>query len=88
MGIRIPKDPPIPPQKRRLTYSQVGARWRVPSLIARHALEEAGVPSVEVEQRPRRGVRLGDLLKFEAAVRSGKIRPLNLARTPTLEVVE
>jgi hypothetical protein len=88
MGIKIPQHPPISPRKRRLTYDQVGARWRVPSLIARHALEEACVPSVEVEQKPRRGVRLSDLLRFEAAVRSGKIRPINLARAPAaLEVV-
>jgi hypothetical protein len=88
MGIRIPKDPPLPPQKRKLSYSQVGARWRVPGTIAKFELERAGVPTILVEQPPRRGVLLSDLLQYEEKVRSGTIKPLNLSRTPSLEVVK
>jgi hypothetical protein len=88
MGIRIPKHPPLPPQKRKLSYSQVGARWRVPGTIAKFELERAGVPATLVEQPPRRGVLLSDLLEFEERVRSGAIKPFNLSRTPTLEVVK
>jgi hypothetical protein len=88
MGIRIPKHPPIPPEKRKLSYAQVGVRWRVPGTIAKFELEQAGVPSTLVEQPPRRGVLLSDLLEYEQKVRSGAITPLNLSRRPTLELVK
>jgi hypothetical protein len=88
MAIHLPK-PTVPVEERKLSLNQVGARWRTPTAIVRFELEKAGVPFVDVEQKPRKGVRLADLLAYEAKLRSEMARPRNREseRAPTLEVV-
>ena len=91
MAIHLPK-PLVPVEERKLSLSQVGARWRTPTAIVRFELEKAGVAFVDVEQKPRKGVRLSDLLAYEAKLRAEMGRPLaknsRKNKAPTLEVVK
>jgi len=87
MRIRLPKAP-IPIEERKVSFDQIGARWRTPAAIARFELEKAGVPVVDVEQKPRKGVRFSDLLAFEAKLRAQTSRLENQrSRKVNLEVV-
>jgi hypothetical protein len=89
MAIHLPKLP-VPVEERKLSLSQVGARWRTPTAIARLELEKAGVPFVDVEQKPRKGVRLSDLLAYEARLRATQptARVSRKTKAPILEVVK
>jgi hypothetical protein len=87
MRIRLPKAP-IPIEERKISFDQIGARWRTPAAIAKFELEKAGVPIVDVEQKPRKGVLFRDLLAFEAKLRAQVNQGENqLSRKANLEVV-
>jgi hypothetical protein len=88
MRIRIP-EPPVPVEERKLTFGQIGSRWRVPAALARLQLSEAGIAFVDVEQKPTKGVRLSDLLVYEAKLRTEMSQPPNgkLKKIKPFEVV-
>jgi len=87
--IRLP-EAPVAEEEKKLSFSTIAARWRVPAALVRYELERAGVPMVDVVQPPRKGVRLSDLLAFEESVRRGESSTVQ-ARTnyvpPELTVV-
>jgi hypothetical protein len=71
MAIKIP-NAPVPVERQALSFQQVSHRWETKLSIARSILRKAGIPVVYVPQKPVEGVRLADLLNFEAQMRARK----------------
>jgi hypothetical protein len=84
MPIKLP-DAPIPVEHQALTYRQIGHRWKTRSSIAKGTLQKAGVPTIYVPQQPAEGVRLTDLLKFEANLRKKKEGMSSISINPPQE---
>ncbi len=61
-------EPPVlpkPPDETLVDFHAVGRRWNTHSVIAEKTLSQSGVPFFDIPQKPKRGVRLSDLLAFE-----------------------
>jgi hypothetical protein len=66
--------PPEPPERIVLDLQKVGRRWQgVDALTVEAELERAGVELVSVPQKPKKGVRLSDLLAFEEQWRQAEL---------------
>jgi hypothetical protein len=58
--------PPEPPDRVVLDLQKVGRRWGgLDALTAEAELQRAGIVLVDIPQKPKKGVRLSDLLEFE-----------------------
>jgi hypothetical protein len=71
MAIKIP-EAPVPVERQALSFQQVGHRWKTRQSIAKGVLRKTGIPVVYVPQKPLEGVKLTDLLAFEARMRARK----------------
>jgi hypothetical protein len=66
--------PPEPPDQVVLDLHKVGRRWGgVDAFTAEAELQRAGIVLVEIPQKPKKGVRLSDLLQFEEHWRQAEI---------------
>lgn len=66
--------PPEPPDRIILDLQKVARRWQgvnVPTVEAE--LQRGGVEIVDIPQKPKKGVRLSDLLAFEERWRQAEI---------------
>jgi hypothetical protein len=66
--------PPEPPDRIVLDLQKIGRRWGgVDALSAEAELRRAGIELVDIPQKPKKGVRLSDLLVFEECWRQSEI---------------
>jgi hypothetical protein len=61
-----PPTPPKPPEEVLIVLPTVARRWDSRTEAVETVLQRAGVQIIDVPQRPKKGVRLSDLLAFEA----------------------
>jgi hypothetical protein len=66
--------PPEPPDRIVLDLQKVARRWRgVDAPTVEVELHRAGIELVDIPQKPKKGVRLSDLLAFEERWRQAEL---------------
>jgi hypothetical protein len=66
--------PPEPPDRIVLDLQKVGRRWSgVDALTVEAELKRAGIELVDIARKPKKGVRLSDLLAFEEQWRQAEL---------------
>jgi hypothetical protein len=63
---------PKPPEEVLIDFQRIARRWDSHAIVVEEQLKRAGIPIIEIPQKPKLGCRFSDLLKFEEHLRQAK----------------